>query len=226
MEDSNTLFRIDPSSPLAINIQIREQIKYLIGKDILKPGDVLPSTNQLADQLTINRNTIQAIYSQLKEEGLLIIQKGRGTQVADIEEITRFKTQNSYYPFVEKIIQDTHEAGYDFSNVLLAGFAYLQLFGQPSKRSARYLFVECKISSCTFYLDEIKRMTSAKIRSIDLSTSTEEMLTTAIHHADIIVTRSDIAEKLKEWKNIDEKSVISVGSTNDVSLLLNMIRET
>lgn len=225
MEHSNPLFKIDSSSPLPIHVQIKEQIKFLIGKDLLTPGDILPSTNQLADQLAINRNTIQAVYSQLKEEGLLIIQKGRGTQVADKEEIKRFKTQNPYYSFVEKTIKDAHEAGYEAGNVLLAGFAYLQLFGQPSKRSSRYLFVECKISSCTFYLDEIKRMTSAEIHTIDLSDSTEEMLTNAIRNADVIVTRSDVAEKLKEWKDINQKSVISVGSTNDVSLLLNMIRE-
>ncbi|QNK47539.1 GntR family transcriptional regulator [Brevibacterium sp. PAMC23299] len=54
MEHSGLLFKIDSHSFLPINVQIKEQIKWLIGKDLLKPGDTLPSTNQLANQLSIN----------------------------------------------------------------------------------------------------------------------------------------------------------------------------
>ncbi|WP_322552604.1 GntR family transcriptional regulator (plasmid) [Priestia megaterium] len=224
MEHSGLLFKIDSQSLLPINVQIKEQIKWLIGKGLLKPGDTLPSTNQLANQLSINRNTIQGVYSQLKEEGLLLIQKGRGTQVASEEEITRFKIQNPYFPFVEQTIKDAYELGFNIENVLLSGFAYMQLFGQPLKRKIRYLFIECKVSSCTFYLDEIKRMTSAEIHTIDVSVSPENILIEAIHNADVIVTRSDLAERVKKFADAAQKTVISVGSTNDVSLLLNMIR--
>lgn len=225
MDYSGSLFKIDPKSPLPINVQIKEQIKWLIGKGLLKTGDTLPSTNQLADHLSINRNTIQGVYSQLKEEGLLLVQKGRGTQVAGEEEIARFKVQNPYFDFVEQTIKDAYESGFNIENVLLSGFAYLNLFGQPLKQKLHYLFVECKVSSCIFYLDEIKRMTSADIHTIDMSFSTENALNEAIHNADVIVTRADLAEKVKIFADAAQKTVISVGSTKDVSLLLNMIRQ-
>jgi GntR family transcriptional regulator len=224
MEYSGALFKIDSQSPLPINVQIKEQIKWLIGKDLLKPGDTLPSTNQLAEQLSINRNTIQGVYSQLKEEGLLLVKKGSGTQVAGEEEIKRFKAQNRYFPFVEQTIKAAYESGFNIENVLLSGFAYMNLFGQPMKQSLHYLFVECKVSSCIFYLDEIKRITSANIHTIDMSSSTENALIEAINNADVIVTRADLAEKVKRFADAAQKTVISVGSTNDVSLLLNMIR--
>ncbi|MGK9185312.1 GntR family transcriptional regulator [Priestia filamentosa] len=224
MEHSGLFFKIDSYSPLPINVQIKEQIKWLIGKDLLKPRDILPSTNQLADQLSINRNTIQWIYSQLKEEGLLMIQKGRGTQVADEDKIEEFKKQNPYFSFVEQTIKDTYELGFNVENVLMSGFAYMQLFGQPMKRDLRYLFIECKVSSCIFYLDEIKRMTSAEIHTIDVSSS-ENILIESIDNADVIVTRTDLAEKVKRFAYTAQKTVISVGSTNDVSLLMDMIRQ-
>ncbi|WP_338787214.1 GntR family transcriptional regulator [Metabacillus sp. FJAT-53654] len=217
-------FRIDSNSPLPINVQIKEQIKWLIGKGILKPGDTLPSTNELANQLSINRNTIQGVYSQLKEEGLLLIQKGRGTQVASEEEITRFKIENPYLPFIEQTLKDAYEVGFNVENVLLSGFAYMQLFGQPLKRKMHYLFIECKVASCIFYLDEIKRMTSAEIDTIDVSELPEQALIKAIQNADVIVTRSDLVDKVKKFADVAQKTVISVGSTNDVSLLLNMLR--
>lgn len=218
MEYSRALFKIDSDSSLPI----KEQIKLLIGKDLLKPGDTLPSTNQLANQLSINRNTIQSVYSQLKEDGLLTIQRGKGTQVASVEKINQFKTQNPYFSFLEQIMNKADDAGYHVENVLLSGFAYIQLFGQPLKRERRYLFVECKMSSCIFYLDEIKRMTSAEIHKIDVSTS-KNALMKSLQDADVIITRSDIAENLKSYINDDRKKVISVGSTNDVSLLLEML---
>lgn len=222
MEYSRALFKIDSDSSLPIHVQIKEQIKLLIGKDLLKPGDTLPSTNQLANQLSINRNTIQSVYSQLKEDGLLTIQRGKGTQVACVEKINQFKTLNPYFSFLEQIMNKADDAGYHVENVLLSGFAYIQLFGQPLKRERRYLFVECKMSSCIFYLDEIKRMTSAEIHKIDVSIS-KNALMKSLDDADIIITRSDIAENLKSYINDDRKKVISVGSTNDVSLLLEML---
>ncbi|PCD05030.1 hypothetical protein CMV16_25855 [Peribacillus simplex] len=68
-------------------------------------------------------------------------------------------------------------------------------------------------------------MTSAEIHTINVSVSPENILIEAIHHADVIVTRSDMDERVKKFADAAQKTVISVGSTNDVSLLLNMIRQ-
>ncbi|WP_223200042.1 MULTISPECIES: GntR family transcriptional regulator [unclassified Paenibacillus] len=76
------------------------------GKKIKKAEPKRAGTNQLAEQLSINRNTIQSVYAQLKEEGLLLMQKGRGTQVADEEQIQRFKANNPHFSFVEQMIDD------------------------------------------------------------------------------------------------------------------------
>lgn len=225
MKHTEMLFVIDNQSPLPINVQIKNQIKWLIGKELLKPGDTLPSTNRLAEHLSINRNTIQGVYSQLREEGLLIIQKGRGTQVASEEELSEFKKQHPYFPFIERTIKDAYELGFNIENMLMSGVAYMQLFGQPLKRKTRYLFIECKEKSCIFYLDEIKRMTSADIQSIDVSSSSETLFAEAIQAADVIVTRADLADSVKRFAGAAQKSVVSVGSTNDVSLLLNMLRQ-
>lgn len=222
MMHSSLLFKIDSRSSLPINVQIKEQIKWLIGKEFLKPGDSLPSTNQLADQLSINRNTIQWIYSQLKEEGLLTIQKGRGTQLADKDKIEAFKRQNPHFSFVEQTINQVYEMGYDAENVLLSGFAYVQLLGQPLEKKLRYLFIECETQSCVFYLEEIKLMAAANVHTIDMS-SPENILKEAICTADVIVTRADLAERVRMLTDIEQKTVISVGSANDVSLLLNIL---
>ncbi|MEK4438950.1 GntR family transcriptional regulator [Paenibacillus sp. FSL K6-2862] len=222
MNSTNLFFKIDTSSSLPINVQIKEQIKWLIGKDLLKPNAPLPSTNQLADELAINRNTIQWVYSQLKEEGLLVMQKGRGTQVAEEENILKFKQQNPYYSFVEQTINQAYESGYNVQDVLLSGFAYVQLFGQPLEKKLKYLFIECKTISCVFYLDEIRRVSPADIQTIDIS-STEENLRQAILDADVVITVNDLAPQINQFVEASNKSVITVGSSCDVQLLLNML---
>lgn len=223
MDQSNLLITVDVESPLPINVQIKEQIKWLVGKDLLRPGETLPSTNELADQLSINRNTIQWVYSQLKEEGLLVIQKGRGTQVADETKIAEFKKQTRYLEFVERCIKEAYELGYPAEDMLLSGFAFVQLFGKPLKRKPRYLFFECKVSSCFFYLDEIKRATAAEIETVDIS-APDDVRDEAIRKADVIVTTLDMADVVKGFADTANKKVITVGSANDVSLLLNMLK--
>ena len=48
-----------------------------------EPGEMLPSTSQLADELGLNLNTINNAFTQLRNEGLVTMQRGRGTQVVD-----------------------------------------------------------------------------------------------------------------------------------------------
>ncbi|AWB46073.1 hypothetical protein DCC85_19130 [Paenibacillus sp. CAA11] len=225
MKNTGLILKIDPHSPLPIHIQLKEQIKWLIGKGHLEPGDTLPSTNQLAEQLSINRNTIQSVYAQLKEEGLLLMQKGRGTQVAGEEQIARFQARNPHFAFVEQMINEARSLHLSVDDLLLSGFAYVQLFDQRPKGKQRYLFIECKDASCMFYLDEIKKLSYAEIQTIDVSSSSDEALIRAVEEADVIVTRSDLAERMKKIVDHAQKTVISVGSTEDISLLLNMTRQ-
>ncbi|MFI7408189.1 PLP-dependent aminotransferase family protein [Streptomyces sp. NPDC049627] len=50
----------------------------------LAPGERLPATRRLADELGISRNTVKAAYDQLVAEGYLTARQGAGTQVASL----------------------------------------------------------------------------------------------------------------------------------------------
>lgn len=51
--------------------QIMDQVKFHIAAGRLQPGDPLPSTRALAEQLAINPMTISKAYSLLEHEGVL-----------------------------------------------------------------------------------------------------------------------------------------------------------
>lgn len=58
---------------------IRERIKL----GALKPGDRLPSTRQLVEQYEVSETVIRFAMVQLKAEGLIYGQPGKGVYVAE-----------------------------------------------------------------------------------------------------------------------------------------------
>jgi GntR family transcriptional regulator len=75
-------FDITPGSPQPIYEQIEGQIRRWIATGTLKEGDQLPSVRALAEQLTVNPNTVARAYSELTAEGLVASHAGRGVFIA------------------------------------------------------------------------------------------------------------------------------------------------
>lgn len=74
---------IDKRSPFSIQRQLATQLVHLIRSGSLKPGEQLPTVRQLAGYLRINHNTVAMAYRDLEAQGLLRVEQGRGTFVAD-----------------------------------------------------------------------------------------------------------------------------------------------
>lgn len=63
-------------------IRIQEYICSLLAKEGLKPGDQLPSENELCKRLNMSRNTVRQALANLINEGLIYNEHGKGTFVA------------------------------------------------------------------------------------------------------------------------------------------------
>lgn len=75
------IFDIQTQSNQPIYQQLREQIIVGIAKGDLSAGELLPSVRQLAEEIGINTMTISKAYNSLKEEGLLVTDRRKGTAV-------------------------------------------------------------------------------------------------------------------------------------------------
>ena len=75
------MFQIDPLSRIPVYEQIVTQAENMVTKDVLKPGDPLPSVRSLSIQMSINPNTIQKAYTELERRGLLVSVSGKGSFV-------------------------------------------------------------------------------------------------------------------------------------------------
>lgn len=59
--------------------QIAEQVKTLIINSQLKPGEQIPAVRELAKWLEVNPSTVARAYFDLKQEGLVVTSRRRGT---------------------------------------------------------------------------------------------------------------------------------------------------
>ncbi|HEV7775578.1 MAG TPA: GntR family transcriptional regulator [Luteibacter sp.] len=76
------LIQISTGDPRPISRQIVDAIRMKVATADLLPGAQLPSVRGLAQQLTINPNTVAKAYAELTAEGWLESRQGLGLYVA------------------------------------------------------------------------------------------------------------------------------------------------
>jgi GntR family transcriptional regulator len=72
---------LNPSLGVPLYRQIMDGIKELIATGVLAPGAQLPSIRELAAQLRINASSAVKAYGELRNEGVIDQDQGRGTFV-------------------------------------------------------------------------------------------------------------------------------------------------
>lgn len=77
------MLQIVTGDPRPIIRQISDGIKRLVAGGELQPGDALPSVRGLAQQLSVNPNTVAKAYAELTGEGWLLSRAGLGLYVAE-----------------------------------------------------------------------------------------------------------------------------------------------
>jgi GntR family transcriptional regulator len=112
-------FPIDHKSGVPIYVQIMNHVKHLIATGVLTPGQQLPTIRQLAVDITVNLNTVAHAYAELEREGLLTIQRGRGTFIAEPEngpDLTQMR-DSKLQTLVDNLFTDALGLGYSVQEV-------------------------------------------------------------------------------------------------------------
>src|SRR5215470_1920026 len=74
-------FQLDTSSGVATYLQLVQQVRQALRLGLLRPGDRLPTAQQVVEKLAINPNTVLKAYRDLEREGLVKPRPGQGTFV-------------------------------------------------------------------------------------------------------------------------------------------------
>ena len=113
---------IDKDNHFPIYVQIKDQILGLIQSGQIKPGDRLPTLQELSVELLVNINTVALAYRDLTNNGTLISARGKGTFVAGNateEEIQAFRVEK-LQSLIDALLKETDHLGYSREEVGLA----------------------------------------------------------------------------------------------------------
>src|SRR3989475_10145430 len=74
-------FKPNAASGLPIYLQLMDQVRHAIETGALRPGEQLPGTRKVAEDLVMNPNTVAKAYQELERLGVIEMRKGLGAFV-------------------------------------------------------------------------------------------------------------------------------------------------
>jgi GntR family transcriptional regulator len=88
------ILQVDLKAGKPVYLQLADQIRYAAASGRLRAGESLPSLRPLAEELSINRNTIAKAYAELESQGIIETLPGKG-----------FFVKQNKSPFTEEVRQ-------------------------------------------------------------------------------------------------------------------------
>jgi GntR family transcriptional regulator len=147
-------FYIDKNSSTPVANQIQEQIKLAVMGGVFRNGDTLPSIRDIEKQTGINRSQIHKAYLRLRQSGLLVLTRGKGTVVATAAESPRSIDENCRR-LSKSVISKIRQMG-----ISPTAFArYLSRYAQESERNAPFIiYVDTHEELAANTADEISQL--------------------------------------------------------------------
>lgn len=76
-------FAVNLESPIAVYVQLENQVQFAIASGRLKAGDTLPSVREMSSCVNVNPNTVTKAYRDLELLGLVHTRRGVGVTVSE-----------------------------------------------------------------------------------------------------------------------------------------------
>jgi GntR family transcriptional regulator len=106
--------------PRPVYRQIADEVQRAVSVGVLKPGEGLPPTRQLAADLKLNPNTIRHAYRTLVQEGIVEMRRGLGAFVAARPRESSRSAQLIARQIAERALRDAFRHGLLASDLMRA----------------------------------------------------------------------------------------------------------
>lgn len=120
VERRGFMISIDNRSRIPIYEQLINGFKLQMMNGVLLPDDQLPSVRQLAQELTINPNTIQKAYRELEHLGYTYSVPGKGSFVNNIQNEMNKERINMLTETLHKTVQELLFLGLTKEEIIVA----------------------------------------------------------------------------------------------------------
>lgn len=110
---------LDPKDPRPLYQQIVDEMRRQIVLGQLRPHDALPSVRALATEVRVNPNTVQQAYRELERAGLVYVQRGQGSFVAE-RAVSRSERAVLVQELAERVAREAYRNGVRLSELVEA----------------------------------------------------------------------------------------------------------
>ena len=155
--------RLSPTSGVPIYRQIVDQVKFLIEAGQLGNGDRLPSSRMLASNLGVNRNTVAAAYSELRDQGYVKSHGRGGMVVTRAEEVrARAQTRESALDILREAIYKCLRLGLSADEISSLAYHYAI---RAEHVDVEIKFIECNAERAVYFAKELSERLGTSVEA-------------------------------------------------------------
>ncbi len=114
------LLIVDPSMPLPVYEQLREQIVRMVASGTLEPGHRLPTIRQLAADLGLAKGTVSKAYEMLESDAVIATRGRKGSFVLGPQENTAVDRISGLAQPIDALVVTAKQLGADIDEVRAA----------------------------------------------------------------------------------------------------------
>ena len=233
----NLVLKIEKLSDTPVYRQIIEQITSRVQRGELKAGDRLPPERELALILNIARGTISKAYAELERSRIITITRGRGTFVAQNQDIFREGREGRKETAVSRINNVIAELeGLKFSHREIANFFHIILMERERNvENLHIAAIDCNPESLAIFEQQLRylphttihqfildELVSGNVKEKNLS-QFDLILTTSTHYTEILGLLPGLKEKiLQAAVSPGQQTVIDlakIGASSKITVL-------
>lgn len=196
---------------LPIYLQVKKKIEQLISSGYWKKGQRLPTERALAATLGVSRNTVSLAYRQLEAEGLITSRQGRGTFVAEADDLIRHETKRERLArIIDVAIDEALSIGVDLMEFLTAAQKRVDERRQLLSE-VKIAFIECNREQLDYFAKELELGTGVRVMPAlldDVKNDAETKKRTS--QADLIVTTFFHLDEVKTLFPEREEDILGI----------------
>ncbi|MGH2473479.1 MAG: GntR family transcriptional regulator [Candidatus Limnocylindria bacterium] len=160
--------RLSETSGRPVYRQLADQLEYLIATGELEPETRLPSARHLADNLSINRNTVLSAYALLRRDRYAKGNRGGGTVVLPLsrsrDAYRDVVVRGDVLDIVEQMV--SRALGLGVTPEQLVSLVASHVNTREHQPPLRVCFVECNRQSLSHFVGPIEREFGVRMRPL------------------------------------------------------------
>ena len=145
---------VDAHSPIPIRRQLAEQFKYFIEGGGFPRDKALPSIRQLASTLAVNPNTVARVIEDLKRDGYVRVQRGKGVFVAPDPPARPSPTLRE--AFLKDVVIRAAALGMTADDLAVGVLSLARVKPIPLRQTPKVLLVECSSEALNFFATQLE----------------------------------------------------------------------